>query len=232
MLLLDRLGCQKGRFLEPFWEGKSVQNGDLTKLDVKKVNFQKSVFSLGGSTILKDKHAWKSNKNGSTALLRGNFFALNFRSRILIDFGSVLVLFWLLKWSQVGSQKFTKIAKKCKKNAWSTAEMVQDAAQGRLGEAQGPFWEGLGVARGGLGRPRGAFRTHFGEQKSVPTANQQFGASKSNKEKLEQQKEIEKAKISYKPNWKNDQQTTAGFEWFNECPMHSPLSLSVHNTLG
>jgi len=28
----------------------------------------------------------------------------------------------------------------------------------------------------------------------VPTANQQFGASKSNKEKLEQQKEIEKAK--------------------------------------
>ena len=78
--------------------------------------------------------------------------------------------------------------------------MVQDAAQGRLGEAQGPFWGGLGVPREGLGRPRGAFRTHFGEPKSVPTANQQFGATTSNEAKLEQQRGIQKAKISYEPN--------------------------------
>ena len=96
---LDRLGCQKGRFWEPFWEGKSVQNCILTKLDAKHVIFHKSVFFGGASTILKDHRAWKSNKNGSKTLLRGNFFALKFRSRILIDFGSVLVPFWLPKCS-------------------------------------------------------------------------------------------------------------------------------------
>ena len=146
---LDRLGCQKGSFLEPFWEGKSVQNGDLTKLDVKKVNFQKSVFSLGGSTILKDKHAWKSNKNGSTALLRGNFFALNFRSRILIDFGSVLVPFWLPKWSQVGSKKFKKF-KKCMIN---NGHHPQDGPRRRSRSS----WGGPGaILRGSWGGPGGS----------------------------------------------------------------------------
>ena len=142
---LDRLGCQKGSFLEPFWEGKSVQNGDLTKLDVKNVIFQKSVFSLGGSTILKDNHAWKSNKNGSKALLRGNFFALKFRSRILIDFGSVLVPFWLPKWSQVGSKKFKKFK--------NIQKMVQDGPRRRSRSS----WGGPGaILRGSWGGPGGS----------------------------------------------------------------------------
>ena len=145
---LDRFGCQKGSFLEPFWEGKSVQNGDLTKLDVKKVIFQKSVFSLGGSTILKDNHAWKSNKNGSKAFLRGNLFALKFRSRILIDFGSAWVPFWPPNWSQVGTKKIKKL-KSARSKTDIIPKMVQDASQGRLGEVLGPSWEGLGVAWGG-----------------------------------------------------------------------------------
>ena len=69
-----------------------------------------------------------------------------------------------------------------------------------LGRPRGHSERVLGWPGGGLGRPRGAFRTHFGEPKSVPTANQQFGATTSNEAKLEQQRGIQKAKISYEPN--------------------------------
>ena len=158
---LDRLGCQKGSFLEPFWEGKSVQNGDLTKLDVKKVNFQKSVFSLGGSTILKDKHAWKSNKNGSTALLRGNFFALNFRSRILIDLGSVSVQFRPPKWSQVRSKKFKKFRKMQKmhdQQRTSSQRWSKTPLKVVLGRPRGHSERVLGWPGGVWGGPGG----HFG----------------------------------------------------------------------
>jgi hypothetical protein len=193
---LDRLGGPKGSFLEPFWEGKSVQNGDLTKLDVKKVNFQKSAFSFGGSTILKDKHAWKSNENSSKALLRGNFFALNFRSRILIDFGSVLVPFWLPKWSQVGSKKFKKIAKnanKCLINNGDGPRRRSRSSWGGPGAILRGSWGGpggSGAAPGGISEAFWGAKIGANSESAIRSDNKQRSEARAAERNTESQNKL------------------------------------------
>ena len=176
--LLDRFGCQKGSILEPFWEGKSVENDVLTKLDVKNVIFQKSVFSLSESTILKDNRAWESTKNGSKTLLRGNFFALKFRSRILIDFG---LHFGAILAPQMEPSSLTKI-EKSEKSTIKNGDYPQDGSRrgsrsswGGLGAILGGSWGGL---EGVWGGPGGG---HFGSVLGAKISANSESAIRSNK---------------------------------------------------
>ena len=187
--------CRKGRSWEPFSVPTSVEKHILTKLDVKNDIFQKSVFSLSGSTILKDNSAWKSTKKGSKKLLGSYFLASCFLSSFWVAFGLHFGAMLAPQLELSRAQKIQKIEKSGIKNG----HQPQDGPRHRSGWSWGGLWGTLGGSWGGLegvwGSPGGHFGSVLGSNNRCQQRLSNSELRKGNKEKLEQQKAIEKEKI-------------------------------------
>ena len=102
----------------------------------------------------------------------------------------VLGRFWTPFWCHVGSPNGVKLSPKNSKNRkeWdqkrtSSPRRSKTPLRVVLGRSLGYPGRVLGWPGRGLGQPRRAFWERFGEQQSVPTATQQFGATKRKQRK-------------------------------------------------
>ena len=138
--------CRKGCSWEAFSVAKSVEKHILTKLDVKNDIFQKSVFSLSGSTILKENSAWKSIKKGSKKLLGNYFLPSYFLSSFWVAFGLHFGAMLAPQLEPSRTQKIQKIEKSWIKNG----HQPQDSPRHRSGWSWGGLWGTLGGSWGGL----------------------------------------------------------------------------------
>jgi len=76
----------------------------LNEVSCSKNDFWKSVFFPSGNAKNEEHNALKSTKNGSKSFLERYFLHLVFCLRFWYVLGTILVTFWLPKWSQVGSK--------------------------------------------------------------------------------------------------------------------------------
>ena len=82
----------------------------FSEVSCEKANFQKSVFSLHGSTILKDSSASTLNKNGSKRVLQRHLFASWWSRRFWYVLDTLSVPCWSPQSSQVGTKMDQKIS--------------------------------------------------------------------------------------------------------------------------